>query len=93
MKIYVGNLSYDATEEDLTQEFGAFGEVTSINIIKDRETGRPKGFAFVEMAKQGDGDNAIKELNDKEVKGRKMRVSVARPPNKDNAGPRRFKKY
>ena len=62
MKIYVGNLSYDVTEEDLRQEFGAFGEITSVNIITDRDTGRPKGFGFVEMTNKAEAEAAIAGL-------------------------------
>ncbi len=69
MKIYVGNLSYEVTEQDLRQEFGAFGEVTSANIITDKYSGRPKGFGFVEMATKSEGEAAITGLNGKSNKG------------------------
>ena len=91
MKLYIGNLSYDSQEDDLRALFEGVGEVTSVNVITDRDTGRSKGFAFVEMAKEADGDKAIKELNDTDFKGRNIRVSVARPKTKEGgAGPRRF---
>jgi cold-inducible RNA-binding protein len=85
MKIYVGNLSYEVAEEELRQEFGAFGEVTSVNIITDKYTGRPKGFGFVEMASVSEGQAAINGLNGKELKDRTLNVSAARPRT-DNRG-------
>ncbi|EKD28634.1 MAG: RNA-binding protein [uncultured bacterium] len=90
MKLYVGNLSYDATEEDVRQIFEGVGPVSSVNMITDRDTGRPKGFAFVEMENKNDGDKAISELNDVDVKGRSIKVSVARPKTAQSSGPRRF---
>ena len=85
MKIYVGNLSYDVTEEELRQEFGAFGEVTSVNIITDKYSGRPKGFGFVEMASVSEGQAAITALNGKTLKERTLNVNAARPRS-DNRG-------
>ncbi len=85
MKIYVGNLSYEVTEEDLRQEFGAFGEVTSANIITDRDSGRPKGFGFVEMATKSEGEAAITGLSGKTLKERTIVVNEARPRT-DNRG-------
>jgi RNA recognition motif-containing protein len=79
MKIYVGNLAYDVTEEDLEQEFAAFGEVTSVSIITDKYTGRPRGFGFVEMAKVSEGQEAIAGLSGKMLKERTLNVSEARP--------------
>ena len=79
MKIYVGNLAYDTTEEDLEQEFAAFGEVASVNIVTDRYTGRSRGFGFVEMAKVSEGQAAIAGLNGKMLKERTLNVSEARP--------------
>jgi len=73
MKIYVGNLSYEVTEEDLRQEFASFGEVTSVSVITDKYSGRPKGFAFVEMSSVSEGQAAISGLNGKRV----MEISVA----------------
>ena len=77
MNIYVGNLSYDITEEDLRQEFAAFGEVASINIIKDKYSGTPRGFAFVEMPKLPEGQAAIANLNGKILLDRELRVNPA----------------
>ncbi len=68
MKIYVGNLSYEVTEEDLRQEFQAFGGVESVSVITDKYSGRPKGFAFVEMPSVSEGQAAITGLNGKTLK-------------------------
>ncbi len=85
MKIYVGNLSYEVTEEELQQEFEAFGEVTSANIITDKISGRPKGFGFIEMTSESEGQAAITALNGKTLKERTLNVNVARPRT-DNRG-------
>ena len=85
MKIYVGNLSYEVTEEDLRQEFGAFGEVASANIITDKFSGRPKGFGFVEMASKSEAEAAITGLNGKTLKDRTIVVNESRP-RADNRG-------
>jgi cold-inducible RNA-binding protein len=85
MKIYVGNLSYEVTEQDLRQEFGAFGEVASVDIITDKYSGRPKGFGFVEMATKSEAEAAITGLNDKTLKERTIVVNEARPRT-DNRG-------
>lgn len=77
--IYVGNLSYDATEEDIQQAFAPFGEVASVNIIKDRETGRSRGFAFVEMPDSDEAKEAIEKVNLTEIAGRSVTVNEARP--------------
>lgn len=77
--IYVGNLSYDATEEDLREAFEEFGKVSSVAIIKDRDTGRPRGFAFVEMPDGQEAKAAIETLNLKEIVGRSITVNEARP--------------
>ena len=90
MNIYVGNMSYKMTEDDLRALFAEFGEVTSVKIIEDRETGRPKGFAFVEMANKEDGDNAINNLNDKEIDGRNLKVNEARPREQKFSRPSRY---
>jgi RNA recognition motif-containing protein len=79
MNIYVGNLSYDVTQDELSDMFGEFGEVSSAKIIEDRDTGRPKGFAFVEMPNQAEAEAAIASLNEKELKGREIKVNQARP--------------
>jgi len=86
MKIYVGNLSYEVTEEELRQEFTAFGEVTSVSIIRDKYTGRPKGFGFVEMASVSEGQAAIAGLNGKTLKGRTLNVDAARPRSDSGGG-------
>lgn len=77
--IYVGNLSYDATEEDIRQAFAEFGTVASVNIISDRETGRPRGFAFVEMPDGAQAKEAIEKVNLTEIAGRSVTVNEARP--------------
>ncbi|MFN8307354.1 MAG: RNA-binding protein [Ferruginibacter sp.] len=78
MKIYVSNLSYNTGDAELNELFAAYGEVTSANVITDRETGRSRGFGFVEMNSDADGNAAIAGLNDKQVEGRNMNVSIAR---------------
>ena len=75
--IYVGNINYHATEEDLKNVFSEYGEIASVKIINDRETGRSKGFGFIEM-KSG-AEKAIEELDGKEFQGRRLRVNEARP--------------
>ncbi len=79
MNIYVGNLSYEVTEEELREEFTAFGAVTSVNIIKDKYSGQSKGFAFVEMPTLSEGQAAITGLNGKMLHNRQISVSGARP--------------
>ena len=79
MKIYVGNLSYDVTEGELAAEFGTFGKVESVAIPADKISGRPKGFAFVEMASKSEAEAAIAGLNGKTLKDRTMVVNEARP--------------
>ncbi len=79
MNIYVGNLSYEVTEDDLKQMFEEYGSIVKAIIIKDRETGRSKGFGFVEMNEQEDGKKAIQELDGTPVKDRNIKVNEARP--------------
>jgi len=79
MKIYVGNLSYEVTEEDLRLELEQFGQVESVTIIKDKRSSQSKGFGFVEMASKAEGQSAIDGLNGKELKGRALNVNEARP--------------
>ena len=86
MKIYVGNLPYEVTEAELREEFGTFGEVTSVNIITDRYTGRPRGFGFVEMATVSEGQAAIAGLNGKAMKDQTLNVNAARPPSGSRGG-------
>lgn len=76
-KIYVGNLNYASTDEGLTALFGNYGEVVSAVVIKDKFTGRSKGFGFVEMTDDAAADTAIAELNEKEFEGRTIRVNIA----------------
>ncbi len=77
--IYVGNLSFRATEEDIRNAFSQFGEVTSVNIVMDQDTGRSRGFAFVEMADSNEANAAIEGLNEQEIVGRRVIVNEARP--------------
>jgi len=86
MKIYVGNLPYDITEEEIRGEFAAFGEVTSVNVIMDRDSGRPKGFAFVEMSVVAEGQAAITGMNGKTIKDRTLKVDAARPRDDRGGG-------
>ncbi len=79
MKIYVGNMSYETTEEDLKLACEAFGKVESVTIIKDKFSGEPKGFGFVEMSSKAEGQAAIDGLNAKELNGRTLNVNEARP--------------
>ena len=79
MNIYVGNLSYEVTEEDLKAAFEAFGQVETVNIIKDKYSGQSKGFGFVEMSAKAEADSAIEGLNDTDLKGRTLKVNEARP--------------
>jgi len=86
MNIYVGNLSFDATEADLENAFNEFGDVRSVNIIKDRDTGRSRGFAFVEMNDQQAGQQAIDALNNQQIAGRAVTVNEARPREERGGG-------
>jgi cold-inducible RNA-binding protein len=79
MKIYVGNLPFDVTGEEIRTEFSAFGKVDSVDVITDKFSGRPKGFAFVEMPSVSEGQAAIGGLNGKMIKERTLTVSAARP--------------
>lgn len=86
MNIYVGNMSYDTTEEDLRIACEAFGKVESVNIIKDKFSGQSKGFAFVEMPSKAEGQTAIDGLNDKELNERTLKVNEARPRTENSGG-------
>lgn len=86
MKLYVGGLAYSVTDEELKTLFAEHGEVTSANVIKDRDSGQSKGFGFVEMTDIKEAQNAIKELNGKEVSGRSIMVNQARPQEDRNSG-------
>ena len=79
MKIYVGNLSYEVSEEHLRQAFGAFGQVDSATIVKDKYSGQPRGFGFVEMSDRAEAQAAIQNLNGKDLRGQQMNVNEARP--------------
>ena len=79
MNIYVGNMSFDTTEDQIRQAFAAFGEVSTVNIITDKYDNRPKGFGFVEMSSKEDGNAAISGLNGKEINGRAIKVNEAKP--------------
>ena len=84
MNIYVGNMSFDTTEDQLRQAFENYGEVTDVKVITDRDTGRPRGFAFVEMASNDEANAAIQGLNNQDLQGRALNVSEARP--RENSG-------
>jgi cold-inducible RNA-binding protein len=86
MKIFIGNLSYDVTEGDLRQAFETFGQVASATVIKDEQSGRSKGFGFVEMPVQAEAQSAIEVLNGKALKGRTITVNEARPQADDRRG-------
>ena len=84
MKLYVGNLSFDTGSQDLEELFGQVGTVESVNVIEDRDTGRSRGFAFVEMSSNSEGAEAIEQFNGKEVNGRELKVNEAKP--RENRG-------
>ena len=84
MKLYVGNLSFNSSEQDLEEVFAEIGTVESVNIIRDRDTGRSRGFGFVEMSSKEEGQNAISQLDGKEVDGRNLKVNEAKP--RENRG-------
>lgn len=86
MKLYVGNLSFQTTNEDLTQLFGSVGTVNSSNIIEDRETGRSRGFGFVEMSSQTEGESAISQFNGTDLHGRTLKVNEAKPQERSGGG-------
>ena len=86
MKLYVGNLSYDSDEDQLRDMFSQYGQLTSVAVIKDRDTGRSKGFGFVEYESDDEGRAAIAALDGKEFGGRAIRVNEARPPRQGGGG-------
>ncbi|PKK82597.1 MAG: RNA-binding protein [candidate division Zixibacteria bacterium HGW-Zixibacteria-1] len=99
MNIYIGNLSFDTTEDQLRQAFEGYGEVSTINIISDKYTGKPKGFAFVEMSGKDESNAAISGLNGHELNGRAMNVNEAKPRAQsggssggNNSGSNRYRK-
>jgi RNA recognition motif-containing protein len=85
-KLYVGNCSFDVTEQQLRDVFSAYGEVNSVSVITDRDTGRPRGFAFVEMSDAGAAQNAIRGVNGTELGGRTLNVNEARPRESGGGG-------
>ena len=87
-KLYVGNLPYETTESDLQTLFESAGQVSTINIVRDRATGQARGFAFVEMQTDADAQSAIQKLNDTELDGRKLAVNEARPKPTGGGGGR-----
>ena len=84
--IFVGNLSFGTTEQDLRSLFEAYGAVDRVNIVTDRDSGQPRGFAFVEMANDAEGNNAIAAINGQEVGGRALTVNEARPKTSGGGG-------
>lgn len=91
MKIYVGNLPYRITEQELRSAFESHGEVESVTLVTDKHTGQSKGFGFVEMPVQEDAENAIKALDGSALGGRNIRVNQARP--KSEARPKKFRRF
>ena len=83
-KLYVGNMSFDTSETELREAFAAFGQVESVHVVTDRDTGRPRGFAFVEMSSDEEATAAIDGLNGQDLQGRTLNVNVARP--RENRG-------
>jgi cold-inducible RNA-binding protein len=88
MNIYVGNLSYDTSEDDIKVAFSAFGNVSEVRLITDRYSGRSKGFAFVEMPEAGEAESSIQGLNGTSLEGRTLTVNEARPREQSNDGNR-----
>lgn len=86
MKIYVGNLSFNSTQSEIGDLFGEFGEVGDVALITDRETGRPRGFGFVEMPNDSDARKAIEALNGRDFGGRQLNVNEAKPRESNNRG-------
>ncbi len=86
MNIYVGNMSRDVSEDNLREAFEAFGQVTSVNIIKDKFSGEPRGFGFVEIQSKAEAQAAIDGMNGKELKGRTLNVNEARPRTEGGGG-------
>ncbi len=86
LRLYVGNLSFNTTEQELQDLFGTAGQVASVNVMRDMATGRARGFAFVEMATEADAQNAIAQLNNRELGGRNLTVNEARPRPERSGG-------
>ena len=85
-KLFVGNLSFNTTENDLQDAFGAHGTVTETNLMMDRETGRPRGFGFITMSSADEAQKAIAAMNGKEIEGRALTVNVAKPREERTGG-------
>ncbi len=90
MRLYVGNLAYETSEDALKKLFGQYGEVTSVNVITDRDTGRSKGFGFIEMPNAGEAKQAMLALNGSELDGRNIKVSEAKPQERREGRRRAF---
>lgn len=93
MNIYVGNLSYNLSEDELKEVFAEYGEVSNVTIIKDKYSGQSKGFGFIEMPTQAEAEEAIKNLDGNNVKGRNIKVNQARPREDRSDRPRRKQRY
>jgi len=89
MNIYVGNLAFDVTEDELKEAFAPFGEVTEVRLIMDKYSGKSKGFAFIEMPSKEEAEKAIEEMNGKEMNGRAIAVNIAKPKVDRSSGGRR----
>ena len=83
-KLYVGNLHFSISEQKLEEMFAEAGKVVSVNLIKDRDSGRSKGFAFIEMSNQVEVEEAIKQFNEYDIQGRALKVSIARPQERES---------
>ena len=88
-KLYVGNLSFNSSEDDVSDAFSAHGTVTSVNLITDRETGRPRGFGFVEMSSDDEAQRAIEAMDGRDLDGRNLKVNLAKPREDRGGGGRR----
>lgn len=86
MNIFVGNLSRDVTEDDLRNAFGAYGQVDKVSVLRDKFTGEPRGFGFVEMGSKAEAEAAIAGMNKKDLKGRSLNVNEARPKTERSSG-------
>ncbi len=93
MNLYIGNLSFDATEEDLRQAFKGYGEVSKVNIITDKFSGKSRGFGFVEMPTKGEAEAAMAGLNGQDLHGQELNVNEARPRTDRNGGGRGERRY
>ena len=85
-KLYVGNISFNSSEDDITEAFSAHGTVSSVNVITDRETGRPRGFAFVEMSTGAEAQSAMQALDGQDLDGRSLKVNAAKPRESNTGG-------